>query len=104
VPDLGKPDDVRTLGTAAPAGAPAAQDIWATSSMAIGKQTLDWNVQSGEWVAVVMNADGSPGVDARLRIGGEANDLGWIGAGVLGGGLLLIAAGGAGLWFAFRRS
>ena len=28
-----------------------------------------WNVESGDWTVVVMNADGSSGVDANARVG-----------------------------------
>jgi hypothetical protein len=34
-----------------------------------GEQTLDWTIETGEWALVIMNADGSPGVSADVRLG-----------------------------------
>jgi len=42
-----------------------------------------------------MAAGGERGVDADLRIGAKVPDLGWISAGLLAGGAVLLLAGGA---------
>jgi hypothetical protein len=68
---------------------PAAQDIWVASAQGPGTQTLDWTVKDGSWSVVVMNADGSAGVDTRVNAGVSLpflDDLGlwlWIGAAAL---------------------
>ena len=74
---------------------PAGQDIWVASTHGEGRQTLDWDVEAGRWSVVVMNSDGSRGVDADVSAGvsiGFLEPLGWslIGGGTL---LLLLAAG-----------
>jgi hypothetical protein len=103
VSDFGQSGDSVTRGFEAPATRPAAQRFWSAQSSGSGHQTLDWKVQSGHWVAVVMNASGRRGVDTDIRIGGEVQDLGWIGGGVLAAGLLILGVGGFGLWLAVRR-
>ena len=44
---------------------PAAQDIWSASTSGTGTQSLEWDIEEGDWSALVMNADGSPGVDVQ---------------------------------------
>jgi hypothetical protein len=70
-------------------GPPAAQDIWVARAHGPGSQTLDWDVEDGNWSVVVMNADGSPRVDAAVSAGVSLpflDDLGmwlWIAAAAL---------------------
>jgi hypothetical protein len=77
----------------APAGPPAAQDIWTASTSGVGPQTLLWEPARGDWRLVVMNADGTPGVRAVVSVGARFPDLGWIAGGVLAGGALLLVLG-----------
>jgi hypothetical protein len=74
---------------------PAGQDFWAASAHGSGTQTLTWKVRQGGWSIVVMNADGSRGVDAGVSVGADIPVLTPLGWGLAGGGLLLalIAAG-----------
>jgi hypothetical protein len=70
---------------------PAERKIWAASTQGTGEQTLDWDVEDGAWSIVVMNADGSSGVEADVSAGAKLpflNELGWS---ALGGGALLLA-------------
>jgi hypothetical protein len=67
-------------GAAAPAP-PARERIWDASTDGTGRQTLTWDVRDGDWSVVVMNADGSPGVDADVSAGaklGFLDEAGWI--------------------------
>jgi hypothetical protein len=74
---------------------PTAQRFWAASAHGTGTQTLTWDVRDGSWSVVVMNADGSPGVDAKVSAGARVPLLAGIGWGAIGGGVvLLIVAGG----------
>ncbi len=52
--------------------APTAQDFWVAKTSGRGSQELVWPVTSGRWAAVVMNADGSPGVAADIDVGVKA--------------------------------
>jgi len=79
----------------APQGPPTEQGFWAASASGVGTQTLTWKVRDGDWSVVVMNADGSPGVDANVSAGAEAPFLSPLGWSLLGGGfvLLLVSVG-----------
>ena len=74
--------------------------IWEASSHGTGRQAIDWKVEDGDWSVVVMNADGSLGVDADISAGADIpflDDLGWsaIGSGafalIIGLGLIGLA-------------
>ncbi len=82
----------------APPSAPSGEGFWETSIAGTGQQTLDWTIEPGDWTAVIMNADASPGVAAELAFGAApspdiqaiAQTLLAFGAGALiVGGLLL---------------
>jgi hypothetical protein len=86
--------DYATTGGARRATPPAKQRIWAAQAHGHGAQTLTWDVADGDWSVVVMNADGSPGVDADVRAGANVpflNELGWGALGV-GAVVLLVSA------------
>lgn len=59
-------------------------------------------MRDGDWTLVVLNADGSRGVVARVEAGATVPALGWVAAVVLGTGLLLLGGGVALIWFAAR--
>jgi hypothetical protein len=88
-------------GTKRPAP-PAAQGFWAASAHGSGTQTLTWDVRHGSWSVVVMNADGSAGVDARVSAGADVPVLDTIGWVALGGGLFLLVVAGALLFVGVR--
>jgi hypothetical protein len=83
--------------------APARQDIWAASAHGAGERALTWEVDDGDWSVVVMNQDGSRGVDADVSAGVR---LGWLDeAGYVSlttGAVLLLLAGGL-LYLGARR-
>jgi hypothetical protein len=87
--------DYRTQGGARRPAPPAERGIWVASAHGSGQQTLDWKVRRGGWSIVVMNADGSRGVNAAVSAGADVPILGPLGWGLFGGGLLLalISAG-----------
>ena len=77
----------------APAKLPTDAAIWDASVSGAGTQTLTWEPRSGNWLAVVMNRDASPGVSVTANAGAIIPDLGWVATGLFaGGGLLLVAA------------
>jgi hypothetical protein len=83
------------LGGSGRPAPPAESDIWVASEQGPGRQTLDWDMKDGDWSVVVMNADGSRGVDADISAGAKVpflKELGWILVGT-GGVALAIGAG-----------
>jgi hypothetical protein len=84
--------DYETIaGTKAPA-APATRTIWAASATGTHDVSVNWRLQKGTWSVVVMNADASRGVHADVDLGAKVPHLGWILAGLFGGGGILGAA------------
>lgn len=74
---------------------PVDQRFWVASAQGTGSQTVTWDVRRGDWSIVVMNADGSPGVDTSVSAGARLSFLAPVGWGAAGGGaLLLVVAGG----------
>ncbi|WP_037305835.1 DUF4389 domain-containing protein [Amycolatopsis orientalis] len=72
---------------------PRETDIWTVSAAGRGTQTITWPDQAGDWTLVVMNTDGSAGVDVRAEAGATVPVLGWLSWSLLGSGALLLAAG-----------
>ena len=72
-------------GTRKP-GPPARQTFWAAS----GEHALHWDVESGDWSVVVMNADGSRGVSAAVSAGARVPFIATIAYVTLGLGLLFV--------------
>jgi Domain of unknown function (DUF4389) len=87
----------------APSTPPGRQTFWVASTTGAGSQVLDWDVDDGDWVIVVMNPDGSAGVTADLRIGAELDPLIWIAIGFVVVGLLLGAGAAALIYVGSRR-
>ena len=77
----------------APATLPARAGIWAAQAAGPGTQTLTWPDRSGNWTVVAMNADGSRPVAVRISVAAAVPSLPWIAAGLLVGGILVLAAG-----------
>ncbi len=93
----------RTYRGGPPAAPPTAEKLWVAHSLGSGTRTLTWSPPNGTWRIVVMNADGSPGIDTKLAIGARFPHLLWIGIGVLAGGAVLLLLGGGGIYAAVQR-
>jgi hypothetical protein len=82
-------------GSATPAP-PSDQTFWVAKVTTAQPGALTWDVKGGDWTVVLMNADGSGGVDANARVGIKID---WllpvaivlivVGVVLLGGGTLL---------------
>jgi hypothetical protein len=72
-------------------GRPGDETFWAASSE---DGTLTWDVEDGDWSVVVMNADGSKGVDARVSAGASVPFLDDLGYSLTVASLLLLILGG----------
>jgi hypothetical protein len=79
-------------GSGTPA-APATMGIWVASASGPGTQELEWTIASGDWGVVVMNADGSAGVDVDLQAGVRSDLIGPAAAGLLITGAVLLLGG-----------
>ncbi|BDZ57719.1 hypothetical protein GCM10025872_13760 [Barrientosiimonas endolithica] len=81
---------------------PGEQPFWVATSQVTGPGTaeLQWDKSLGEWMAVAMNADGSPGVQLEANVGLRFGFLLPAGLGLLA----LSLAGGAALVATRRRA
>ena len=86
----------------APSGPPADQGFWTAQISGPGSQELTWEPAEGDWMLVVMNADGSAGLQVQARVGAEFPALTGIGWGLLVGGLVLVVGAVALLVVAVR--
>jgi hypothetical protein len=78
-------------GGGAPRSRPGAQRFWAARATGSAKETLRWDVASGDWSVVVMNANGSRGVDVDVAVGARLGFLIWVAVGLLIAGAVVIA-------------
>jgi hypothetical protein len=67
-----------TSGTTAPPVPPTQSNIWVVRSSGSGSQQIVWPVTEGDWTLVVMNADGSHGVQAQVAAGVTVPALDWL--------------------------
>ena len=72
---------------------PQDTDIWIADASGTGTQTITVPIRTGDWTAVVMNANGAPGVDVRAEVGATVPGLGWMSGVVLGIGVILLVGG-----------
>lgn len=80
----------RSPGTAPPTD-PTVESFWVADASGEGTQTLTWAPTGGDWMVVVMNADGAPVVTADVALGVRVTFLGWIvGALSIGGGIAVL--------------
>jgi Domain of unknown function (DUF4389) len=71
---------------------PTEESFWVASVSGTGTQELDWEATGGRWSAVLMNADGSPGVSADVNVGTRMAFVLPLGLTMLGVGALLTIA------------
>ena len=77
----------------APSGPPSREHFWVASASGAGVQRVEWDLKSGDWSVVVMNADGSRAVDANVSVGVKSDLVLPIGLGLLGAFLLFAIVG-----------
>ena len=78
---------VSHYGTVRPA-APQTAGIWVAQAAGVGTQTLRWTAESGDWMVVAMNPDGSPGLTVRADAGVSAPWLFRLAVELIIGGIL----------------
>ena len=72
---------------------PTGEGFWSRSAWGPGTQEVTWPVRPGHWSAVLMNADGTPGVAADLEVGTKAGFVLPLAVGMAGLGLVLLTGG-----------
>jgi hypothetical protein len=91
IDDLGTTaNDEQFVDGGPPAGAPGDQDFWAAQASGPGTQRLDWEPAEGDWLFVVMNADGSAGIAVDARVGATVPALDGLAWGMLAVGVVLL--------------
>ena len=87
-----------------PASPPVGQGFWVASAAGPGAQQVTWTPTAGRWAVVVMNADGSRAVAARVTAGATAPVLGGLGAALLVGAAVTLVVGAVLIALALPRS
>ena len=84
--------------------APTTQTFWRESARGSGTQEVHWELESGNWVLVLMNEDGSAGIDLSVVLGAKVPWLFGVGIGLLVGGIVVLAISIIMIYFSVRRS
>lgn len=90
-------------GSSQPA-APITQSFWLESVNGPGTQVMEWEFQAGTWSLVLMNEDGSAGVNLSVILGVKIPWLFGTGIGLLIGGIVALLLGTFMIVLAARRS
>ena len=72
---------------------PADQGFWAASATGAGEQQLEWDLRSGSWAVVIMNADAAAPVAVDMKAGGRSDLLWPVFIGLLAGGIVFLLIG-----------
>lgn len=76
-----------------PPAAPASGTFWVASAYGPGTQTLKWDLEEGSYLLVLMNEDGSRGIDLQGTIAARVPWLPGVGIGLLLGGIAVLVIG-----------
>lgn len=76
-------------GSSEPPAPPSDQDFWAAAAEGPDTRELEWELESGNWSVVIMNADASRGVSVDASVGAKADWVLPLGIGLLVGGAAL---------------
>lgn len=88
---VGKPEvEYENFPGSSSPDAPTEVDFWTASSSGSGEQVLRWSLEEGTFGTVLMNADGSKGIDITASIGAKVPVGDGIGLGLAIAGLVLI--------------
>jgi hypothetical protein len=89
-------------GSAVP-GAPISQTFWTSSTSGTGPQSLEWELEPGSHSLVLMNGDGSAGIDISIKLGAKVPWLLAVGIGLLVGGAAVLSISILMIYFSARR-
>jgi hypothetical protein len=85
--------EYRHLDGGAPSSPPEQESFWVAQEEGSGTLTLEWDVEDGNWTAVVMNGDASASVYASVSLGALFDILLPIGIGMTVAGIVLLVVG-----------
>lgn len=88
------PTYTQVVGRRSPRTPPSAQPFWVATSAGPGTQSVDFDLESGNWTVVAMNADGSRGLAFDGEAGAKLSWLLWVGLGLFIVGLVITASCG----------
>ncbi len=84
-------------------GDPTSQTFWTESSYGAGTQILEWELEPGSHSLVLMNDDGSAGVDMNIVLGAKIPLLFIVSVGVLVAGVVALFISILMIYFSARR-
>ena len=84
-------------------GDPTSQTFWTESTYGVGTQILEWELEPGSHSLVLMNDDGSAGIDMNVVLGAKVPLLFIIGVGILVGGVVALFISILMIYFSARR-
>lgn len=87
----------------APSSTPDSEAFWEASATGLGTQTLEWELRSGSYWVVAMNADGSSGVDMDVELGARVPILRTISNALLAGGFITLVIGAVIVYYGVIR-
>lgn len=76
-----------------PSTPPGTQDFWVATAEGPGRQTLEWEPESGNWSVVVMNAAGERGVSVDAAVAAKSPWVFRVGVALLIGGIVGLLVG-----------
>ncbi len=82
---------------------PTSQTFWTASKHGTGTQNLEWIPEEGNYWIVLMNEDGSAGIDLNLSFGAKIPLLSTISLVLIVGGIISLLIGGVLIYFGVRR-
>jgi hypothetical protein len=85
------------------ASIPTSKSIWTVSAVGTGSETLQWQTEAGNNSFVLMNSDGSSGVDLNVIFKAKIPSLIGYGLGLLIAGIVVLIIGGTMVLFAVRK-
>jgi len=89
-------------GDSAPT-APTSQGFWDESAHGSGTLSIQWELKTGSWVLVLMNDDGSMGIDFDIVLGAKVPIMFAVGVGFVVGGIVVLAVGVLLIYLAVRK-
>ena len=88
----------------APSAPPLIHSYWVTHGSSSDMQEITWEPQAGSYYMVIMNSDGSEGIEANVQVGAKVPFVGSIGNIFITAGVFFGAIGVMMIYFTLKRS